>query len=313
MKSACVKFLILFNLVLLVSSFQKQPVRPTPMQKWRPSIRYSLHMPLNPCPDKSSSVKLRAVEKEELNVAVSAVTQPEVTETETVYLSAERIGVLSRNVSFAETEEGPQPYWCYWGTAYELTQAGFTGTLTGLFVAMFKLSIEAVRRVSYEQDVLVHYPWLVATIPAFGGASVGLFLLLGGPFPPGLRGTVQEVDQSTPSLVEQAKISGNFLRKSAASVMTLGTGCSLGPEGPCVEIGMNVARACTQLNKKEPQRALEERGQLCPSDQRKGWNRILLSCGAAAGVGKTHLSCPAYYFYFHYVVSFTLRITLHFL
>ena len=40
---------------------------------------------------------------------------------------------------------------------------------------------------------------------------------------------------------ESVSVGGKVLAKTAAAVMTLGTGCSLGPEGPSVEIGAAVA------------------------------------------------------------------------
>lgn len=159
-------------------------------------------------------------------------------------------------------------------TAFDLLLAGIVGSMTGLSVAIFKLSIEQVRTICYTQPFLAQSPWLTALIPALGGAAVGLLMLLGS-FPPGLRGTVKDVDEEAQSPVRDFAAlvirQLNFIRKSAASVFTLGTGCSLGPEGPCVEIGMSVARACSDI---KPRRI----------SQRKSWNRLLLACGAAAGV-----------------------------
>jgi H+/Cl- antiporter ClcA len=159
-------------------------------------------------------------------------------------------------------------------TSFDLFQAGIIGSMTGFCVAIFKLSIEHVREVCYSQPYFAQMPWLTALIPALGGVTVGALMLLGA-FPPGLRGTVKNVDEEAKSpsrdmwtLVQKQL---NFIRKSAASVFTLGTGCSLGPEGPCVEIGMSVARACSDY---KPRRI----------PQRNSWNRLLLSCGAAAGV-----------------------------
>jgi H+/Cl- antiporter ClcA len=161
-------------------------------------------------------------------------------------------------------------------TSYDLIQAAIVGSLTGLSVAIFKLSIEAVREFCYQQPLLATYPQLIAFIPAAGGLAVGSLLLLGA-FPPGLRGTVKEIDlegRGGPLRDLTARINTqlNFLRKSAAAVVTLGTGCSLGPEGPCVEIGMSVARACMDGS---PQ---------SQKNNRANWNLLLLSCGAAAGV-----------------------------
>lgn len=161
-------------------------------------------------------------------------------------------------------------------TLYDLFQAAVVGVLSGLSVAIFKLSIEAVRELCYNRPTFVDAPALVATVPAFGGVAVGALLLLGA-FPPGLRGTVKEVDNDAKSpvrdLPSQVRSQLSFVRKSVAAIFTLGTGCSLGPEGPCVEIGMSVSRAVMDIKPR--------RSSLLST---LAWNRLLLSCGAAAGV-----------------------------
>ena len=159
----------------------------------------------------------------------------------------------------------------------DLSQAALIGVATGLAVAVFKLSIEATRVFFYEQSILQTNPLLVVAIPLIGGALVGLLMLLGD-FPSGLRGTVEEVDQESSGAVRRTASTRlndqfSFIRKSAASVVTLGTGCSLGPEGPCVELGMNVARNCMDVNIRTDS-----------GSDRIGWNRLLLACGAASGV-----------------------------
>jgi H+/Cl- antiporter ClcA len=161
-------------------------------------------------------------------------------------------------------------------TSYDLIHAAIVGSLTGFSVAIFKLSIERVREFCYEQSLLETYPKLIVCIPAAGGLAVGSLLLLGA-FPPGIRGIVKEIDQEGGPLQDFAAIIDthlNFLRKSAAAVVTLGTGCSLGPEGPCVEIGMSVARACMDGISQSQ----------CLPKNRENWNLLILSCGAAAGV-----------------------------
>lgn len=159
----------------------------------------------------------------------------------------------------------------------ELVVSVVLGCLTGFSVAIFKLSIEAMRRASYSLPFLATTPEFTALIPAFGGLMVGLIALIGTAMPPGLRGQVAEVEEESEgppiTLRERLSIQFNSWKKSAASVFTLGTGCSLGPEGPCVEIGMGVARSCMDINRQyQTQAKITE------------WNRILLSCGAAAGV-----------------------------
>ena len=140
-----------------------------------------------------------------------------------------------------------------------------------------------------------------------GGVLVGVLRQVGGAFPPGLRGIVQEVD-SAPSgtISQQIQVQGNFFRKSTASVVTLGTGNSLGPEGPCVEIGMHCAQAASVFNRKSYSRnaalpvsptsstlsehqqqqlqTAETTEQPISLEQQRYWNRILLTCGAASGV-----------------------------
>lgn len=158
---------------------------------------------------------------------------------------------------------------------YDLTCAAFVGILTGLLVAIFKLSIEAVRMASYSLDILDYFHEGAVFIPALGGLMVGL-ILLSGKLPPGLRGQASRVDEYSkgPVLDLQSRFAMQMqsLRKSAAAVFTLGTGNSLGPEGPCVEIGMGIARACMDITTEHP------------IVKRRSWNRVLLSCGAAAGV-----------------------------
>jgi H+/Cl- antiporter ClcA len=158
-------------------------------------------------------------------------------------------------------------------TAYDLSQAALVGVITGLSVAGFKLSVDLVRRLAYEEPMLLSHPEFRVFIPALGGVCVGALLLF-GKFPPGLRKTIRLVDQAPESgtLETSSLITVNSMQKSAAAVFTLGTGNSLGPEGPCVELGLGVARSCMNLH--------SHYGEMT----RKEWNRILLSCGAAAGV-----------------------------
>ena len=147
---------------------------------------------------------------------------------------------------------------------------------------------------------------MLFAIPLTGGVLVGVLRQVGGAFPPGLRGIVQEVD-SVPSgtVSQQIQVQSNFFRKSTASVVTLGTGNSLGPEGPCVEIGMHCAQAASVFNRKSysrnaalpisPSSSLSseqqqlqlqttETEQPISLEQQRYWNRILLACGAASGV-----------------------------
>jgi H+/Cl- antiporter ClcA len=178
--------------------------------------------------------------------------------------------------------------------AYDMTCAGIVGVVTGIVVAYFKLSIESVRMLTYSLDILdsLHNEVGAVFIPVVGGLVVGLILLTGS-LSPGLRGTVSQVesiavtdkdDTETKDILTRLRQQIPLLRKASAAVSTLGTGCSLGPEGPCVELGMGIARSCIDLYGRRP--IPQTQNDLCADEpmNRALWNRILLSCGAAAGV-----------------------------
>ena len=169
--------------------------------------------------------------------------------------------------------------------AYVLTQAAVIGILSGWSVGAFKLSIDAVRQFTYGSSVLPQY--MFPLIPAAGGLAVGLLALM-GKFPPGLLGTAKEVDQDCRQDMSALRLLTRpiaFLRKTAAAVLTLGTGCSLGPEGPAVEVGMAVSRLCmTEFPMESFVRPSTEGSQEQAIVKRIQRNRLLLSCGAAAGV-----------------------------
>jgi len=170
--------------------------------------------------------------------------------------------------------------------AYMLLQAALIGITGGAAVALFKEMIEETRHIMYGLDFAYVF---LPLIPAFGGLLVGL-LALAGSFPPGLKGSIREVDKdarrTVSGTVPPRRHPLGFLRKTAASVATLGTGSSLGPEGPSVEVGMTMSRLI--MNAFPPIEYLLEK----PGERLRNANeaemiqrgRLLLSCGAAAGV-----------------------------
>ncbi len=159
---------------------------------------------------------------------------------------------------------------------YIFFASAVVGILSGFAIAMFKLSIECLREVMYGTSLAEQLP--VSLIPAIGGIGVSLLALF-GEFSPGLRGTAKEVDSISLNTVtdERFKKSSRFLRKPLAAIVTLGTGNSLGPEGPSVEIGMAVSRICMPSSIVRSETDMETVARI----QR---NRLLLSAGAAAGV-----------------------------
>lgn len=108
---------------------------------------------------------------------------------------------------------------------YTQTIAGVIGISTGICVAGFKLSIEAVRTFCYGDSVLAqNIPWFL--IPALGGLVVSM-LTLTGDFSPGLKGALKETDNASlayDSTILTGKDLGRLrpLRKATAAIATLG-------------------------------------------------------------------------------------------
>ncbi len=157
----------------------------------------------------------------------------------------------------------------------DLLKASIIGLASGVAISTFKLAVEGVRHTFYSNPALLAQSWYRALVPVIGGLLVGC-LSLPGTFPPGMIDVLTDVDRESNlpvrSIRTRLQQQLQSLRKSAAAAVTLGTGCSLGPEGPCVELGMSVARSCMDM---------QANGNRV---DRFAWNRMLLSCGAASGV-----------------------------
>ncbi|CAM9567143.1 unnamed protein product, partial [Chrysoparadoxa australica] len=146
-----------------------------------------------------------------------------------------------------------------------LAAAATTGAFTGGAVTLLKSLIGLIKSLSYGSFMGLVPSSLTqpvtACIPLFGALAVIVMKLAVGDFTPGLQGSVKEVNRQVPFRPFKA------VAKSLAAVGTLGTGNSLGPEGPSVEIGVGVAR-----------RVGEQYGMSVARQ------RMLLASGAAAGV-----------------------------
>ena len=103
--------------------------------------------------------------------------------------------------------------------------------------------------------------WPVVVVPTLGGLAVGLLRWLGGNLGPGLPSLMAMADGSMASSPRLP-----LLRLLAAS-LSLGSGASLGPEGPSVESGGNLGLW------------VAERGGLSPEAR-----RTLVAAGVAAGL-----------------------------
>lgn len=138
------------------------------------------------------------------------------------------------------------------------------GTGAGVGVVVFRYLIRLIHQlmlgdISGVLSVWGH--WTLALIPLLGGLLVGLMRWCIGGFGPGLSALMETV-QGGKELMPLKPIS-----KMVAAAVSLGSGASLGPEGPSVEIGANFSLLLGQVLKVSRER-----------------QQVLLGAGAAAGL-----------------------------
>ncbi len=150
------------------------------------------------------------------------------------------------------------------GNTLALLLALAIGSFTGATVVVFRLLIERIHDLAFESldDWLggSRELWIL-TIPILGGFAVGLLRWYWKDFGKNLAGML------TATQTGEDMQPGRGIVKMLAAAISLGTGASLGPEGPSVEIGANFGVWLGQL--------------LRVSQERR---RLLLAAGAAAGV-----------------------------
>ncbi|KAK9987499.1 hypothetical protein SO802_027738 [Lithocarpus litseifolius] len=151
------------------------------------------------------------------------------------------------------------------------------GLLTGIAVVLFNNAVHEIREFCWDGIPSRGASWLreepvqliwkqVILVPASGGFIVTLLTLL------------QTTTEHAPSLLDQHQHSSSSLSnhlkaafrpfiKALSACVTLGTGNSLGPEGPSVEIGTSIAKGVATLFDKFPHR-----------------NLSLVAAGSAAGI-----------------------------
>ena len=117
-------------------------------------------------------------------------------------------------------------------------------------------------------DVSDNYPWyLIVAIPICGGLLVGP---LTSRLSPETRGA------GVPEVIEAVVTREGTIRhrtaffKTLFTALSIGTGASVGREGPVVHIGSSIGSSIAQLIK-------------LPAE----WKRVFLACGAAAGIAAT--------------------------
>ena len=137
------------------------------------------------------------------------------------------------------------------------------GGSTGIAVVSFHYLIGQIHSLMLEDFMGVVFgwgAWTLALVPILGGLVVGLLRWQWQDFGPTLSSLI-----SSPQSAANASAAKGTVKAIAAAV-SLGTGASLGPEGPSVEIGSNVGVFLGKV--------------LQVSQERQ---RLLLGAGAAAG------------------------------
>ncbi|GMH05905.1 hypothetical protein Nepgr_007745 [Nepenthes gracilis] len=146
------------------------------------------------------------------------------------------------------------------------------GLATGLCVAAFNRGVHLIHEWAWAGTPNEGAAWLrlqrladtwhrILLIPVTGGVIVGM-----------MHGLLEILDQIKPSSSLQRQgldlLSGVFPTiKAIQAAVTLGTGCSLGPEGPSVDIGKSCARGCSIMMENNRERKI-----------------ALVAAGAAAGI-----------------------------
>ncbi len=145
--------------------------------------------------------------------------------------------------------------------------AVIVGLTSGAGIWLFKALIELAHVVFFEHIGGALAPlgrWTVALLPTLGGVVVGLvaFFFIG-----------QERHHGVAGIIEAVALAGGRLRyrripaKSVAAALSIGSGASVGPEDPSVQIGANLGSMLGQWFRL--------------SDERM---RALVASGAAAGI-----------------------------
>ncbi len=138
---------------------------------------------------------------------------------------------------------------------------------TGMGVVTFHYLIELVHHWTYVDlmgALSTWGAWTLALVPIWGGLIVGLMLVGKQDFGPGLSSLIAAASKGT---TRGAVLGLQPVTKMVAAAVSLGSGASLGPEGPSVEIGANFGMLLAHV--------------LQVSQERQ---RLLLGAGAAAGL-----------------------------
>ena len=138
------------------------------------------------------------------------------------------------------------------------------GGVTGAGVVTFHYLIHVIHSLMLEDfmgAIASQGSWTLACIPTIGGVIIGLMRWRFRDFGPNMSSLIA----ATRGLQELSPLKP--ITKMVAASVSLGTGASLGPEAPSVEIGANFGMLLAQVLQLSPER-----------------QRLLLGAGAAAGL-----------------------------
>lgn len=138
------------------------------------------------------------------------------------------------------------------------------GSGTGIAVVLFHNLIVQIHRLTMENlmgAIGGWGAWTLACVPVLGGIMVGLMRWRWQHFGPGISALISNAQSPRGVSFDRA------VAKAIAAAVSLGTGASLGPEGPSVEIGTNIGVILGQALQVSQERL-----------------RLLLGAGAAAGL-----------------------------
>lgn len=163
-----------------------------------------------------------------------------------------------------------------WATYFALTEhsrllvlAGIVGVFGAIGSLIFVLMLEALTRLlrADTAEAWLPNPWIFPLIPAGGALVAGVLIT---------RWAAEAKGHGVPEVIKAVALNDGRMRPQAAfikviaSALTIGSGGSAGQEGPMVQIGSTIGSTLSQWMKLSPNRT-----------------RILVSCGAAAGISAT--------------------------
>lgn len=145
-----------------------------------------------------------------------------------------------------------------------LTLAIVIGIVTGLGVIAFHYLIDWIHKLLLEDfmDLVFSWgSWTLACVPTLGGVLIGLMRWRWADLGPSMSSLIAATREAKKSLPLRP------IAKMVAAAISLGSGASLGPEGPSVELGGNFGILLSRI--------------LQVSQERQ---QLLLGAGAAAGL-----------------------------